>query len=91
MGQSPEIKKIALTPEDVIKYDLPPDFTKKTDSRAAKFIKKYGDQAVELDALPLPVLQQKIRQSIEENIDLEAFKEIQAIEERERRKLANLL
>ena len=90
-GTSPEIKKIALTPEDVITYDLPPDFTKKTDSRAAKFIKKYGDQAVELDALPLPVLQQKIRQSIEENIDLEALREIQAVEEREREELTNLL
>ena len=63
-GISPEIEKIALTSQDVKDYDLPPDFTKKTDSRSAKFVERFGDIAVELDALPLPILQKKIRDSI---------------------------
>jgi hypothetical protein len=69
---------------------LPPDFAKKTDSRAKAFIKKHGDLAVELDALPLPVLQEEIRQSIEANMDTEALQEVWALEEQEKKEL-NLL
>lgn len=87
----PEIIKIALTSEDITKYNLPPDFTKKTDTRAKKFIEQHGDIAVELDALPLPILQQKIRESIEENIDLEAFDEVRKIEDQEKQGLSNLI
>ena len=90
-GISPEIEKVALTLDDVIAYDLPPDFTKKTDTRAAKFIERYGDRAVELDALPLPVLQQRIRQSIEEKLDMRALEEIRAMEEKEREMLTMAL
>jgi len=90
-GISPEIEKVALTMQDVIDYDLPPDFTKKTDTRAAKFIEKYGDLAVELDALPLPVLQEKIRTSLEARLDMEALQETQKAEFHERQKLAGLL
>ena len=89
-GTCPEIEKISLTPEDITEYNLPPDFTKKTDSRAKNFIKQHGDIAVELDALPLPVLQQKIKDSIEENIDIEAWGEIKKIESQERKELVNL-
>ena len=89
-GLSPEIEKVALTRQDVTDYDLPPDFTKKTDSRSAKFVKQYGDIAVELDALPLSVLQQKIRESIESKLDMDALKQTKAIETQERKELANL-
>ncbi len=89
-GTSPRIEKVALTAEDVIEYNLPPDFTKKTDSRTKSFIKEHGDIAVELDALPVKILQQKIRQAIEDNIDLEALDSIQAIENSERKELASL-
>jgi len=88
---SPRIEKVALTMQDIKDYDLPPDFAKKTDSRAKAFIKKHGDLAVELDALPLPVLQEKIRQSIEANMDMEALQEVRAIEEQEKRELVNLV
>ena len=36
-GYCPEVVKCALTKEDIRRYRLPPDFAKKTDSRAAKF------------------------------------------------------
>ncbi len=76
----PEIKKVALTPEDIGEYNLPPDFTKASDSRAAAFVAKYGDVAVELDALPVPVLQQKIRDAIETGIDMAALEETREAE-----------
>jgi len=60
---SPEIIKVALTLEDVKEYNLPPDFAKKTDTRSKAFIKKNGDMAVELDSLPMQVLEAKIEVS----------------------------
>jgi len=74
-GISLEIEKVALRFEDIERYKLPPNPAKKTDSRAGSFIEKYGDISVELDALPLPVLQSKIKKSIEANMDLDALRE----------------
>lgn len=90
-GISPKIIKMALTKQDVIDYHLPPDFTKKTDTRAKKFVEKYGDIAVELDALPMPVLQQKVREAIEANLDLESLGWVREIEEQERQNLRAML
>jgi hypothetical protein len=72
-----EFKRIGLLKEDIYKYKLPhnPDALKKTDSRAMKHIKAYGDLAVELDALSPDVLEQKIRTAIENELDVEAFNE----------------
>ena len=64
-GCEPEIIKCALTKDDVIRYNLPPDYTKKTDTRTAAFVDKYGDMAVELDALPADVLETSIRKNVE--------------------------
>ncbi|MHB1420472.1 MAG: hypothetical protein ACYCX4_12970 [Bacillota bacterium] len=90
-GISPTIEKVALTMQDIRDYNLPPDFAKKTDSRAKVFIKQYGDVAVELDALPLPVLQAKIKDSIEANIDLDLLYAVQVVEKNERQQLADLI
>lgn len=71
-----ELVKCALTLEDVEKYNLPTDFTKKTDTRRKKFIKKYGDVSVELDALPANVLRSRLISEIENKMDLQALDEI---------------
>jgi hypothetical protein len=81
-GVFPEVAKAALTKEDVLTYNLPPDFAKTTDSRRKAFVERYGDMAVELDALPLPVLRKKIREAVEANLDMTALEEIRQ-EERE--------
>lgn len=86
----PEVIKVALTEEDIQKYNLPPDFTKSTDSRSAKFVEKYGDIAVELDALPLPILQRKIRESIKSYMDYTALQEVEEIQNEERINLSNM-
>ena len=83
----PEIVKCALTFNDVTRYNLPPDFTKKTDTRRAAFVAKYGDVAVELDALPVDVLQERIRGEVEARLDLDALRAVQEEEAVERRRL----
>jgi hypothetical protein len=51
ISQEITVEKVALTKDDVLAYNLPPDFTKKTDSRSKAFVAKHGDMTVELDAL----------------------------------------
>lgn len=73
LGSEPEIVKCALTFEDIERYDLPPDFTKATDTRQAAFVARYGDVAVELDALPVAVLRDRIASEITARMDLDAL------------------
>lgn len=86
----PEIEILALTPEDIETYNLPPDFTKATDSRSGGFVAEFGDIAVELDALPIDVLKDRIAVGIEVVMDLEALKATREEEQKERRRLGSM-
>ncbi len=83
----PEIVKCALTAEDIARYDLPPDFAKKTDTRTPKFIAEHGDVSVELDALPVDVLRERIEREISVRMDLAALANVRKVESRERQQI----
>jgi hypothetical protein len=83
----PLIRKCALTADDVRQYDLPPDFTKTTDTRRAAFVAIHGDISVELDALPVDVLRERLRSAVEDMIDLTALQHTKALQEQERTRL----
>jgi hypothetical protein len=70
---------------------LPPDFAKKSDTRAAGFIAKFGDVSVELDALPVDVLRARIRSEVEARMDLDALRAVRQQEEQDRARLVELL
>jgi hypothetical protein len=73
-GSGPfNLRRLAIHPEDIKKFDLPPQRVKFTDSRALKFIDKYGQQCVELDALPPTELRRRIRESVEGLLDRRAW------------------
>ncbi len=91
IGCEPEIVKCALTRDDVDRYGLPPNPTKKTDSRGAAFVAEHGDISVELDALPVDVLRQRIARDVEARMDMPALTRVRKTEERERRRIAKLL
>ena len=67
-----ELKRIALSKEDIFTYELPhnPNALKHSDSRAARHLEQYGELAVELDALRPDVLEQKIRAAIETELNI---------------------
>lgn len=67
--------KVALTADDVKKYDLPSDMDAKESSpNYQKFIKEFGaTKVVELDAAPVKLLQSKLRESIQSVIDVSEF------------------
>jgi hypothetical protein len=69
MNAQVEVEKIALTMAQVEEYNPPPNPAKLSDSRAAGYIDKHGDSSWEVDALPPEVLQQLIREKVEEYLD----------------------
>lgn len=75
-------KRKALLKDDIFKFSLPhsPDALKRSDTRAKKHIEKYGELAVELDALPPNVLQDMIKDGIEAELNMEAFTGQKALE-----------
>ena len=84
--------RCALLPEHVEAFNLPHsiDALKQTDSRAAKYIKRFGTLAVELDALPPPTLERFVREAIREHLDLSQFREEAEAQETESARLADL-
>jgi len=70
-----EFKRVALVKEDIFKYKLPhnPNALKKTDTRAKKHLLNYGELAVELDALRPDILEKKIKEGIENELEEDAF------------------
>ena len=72
-----EFKRIALLKEDIEKYRLPhnPDAIKEHDTRKDKHVEKYGELAVELDALRPDILIDRIETAIRAELDLDAFQD----------------
>jgi hypothetical protein len=84
--------KIAITPEQISKYNIPPMPVKTTDSRGASFIAEYGaNSAVELDAIEPDVLQQIIRDSIVTHMDEEIFKARNVSQEQARNSIKDMI
>lgn len=90
-GCEPEIIKCALAYEDIARYQLPPDFTKATDSRRGAFVERYGDMSVELDALPREVLRSRLVREVEARMDLEALEKTREAEGQDKERLTGLL
>jgi hypothetical protein len=90
-GCQPQIIKVALTLEEIERYRLPPMPAKRSDSRAAAFIAEFGDVAVELDALPPPVLRERLDEAVRERMDLGALEAVKRLEADERDELRERL
>lgn len=59
-----EVRRIALTMDQIEQYDPPPNPAKETDARFAAYRDEYGDESWELDALEPTVLVDLIRSNI---------------------------
>jgi hypothetical protein len=64
-----ELKRVALNMDQVRKYNPPPNPAKITDSRCAEYIKNYGNESWELDALDPTTLIDVIDKTITEYKD----------------------
>lgn len=63
-GADVEVKRVALTMEQVQTYNPPPNPAKITDSRCGKYIEEFGDESWELDALEPQMMTRLIRDEV---------------------------
>lgn len=71
-----DVRKLALTMDQVEEYNPPPNPAKLSDSRAKDYIEKYGEHSWEVDALPPDALDLLIRKVVSAYIDKDAMKKI---------------
>lgn len=78
---------IGLTMDQIQRYKLPPNPTKLTDSRAAKYIQEFGRICWEVDALKPQTLTAIVERHILEQIDIDVYKDALVREAEELEKL----
>lgn len=90
-GIDVDVRRVALTPEQVEHYRLPEDFdaAKKNDPNYKTWIEEYGEcqAAVELDALHPKDLADIATKALEDTYDADFMDENKAIEAEERQKI----
>lgn len=77
-----QMVRLAIHGEDIARFHLPPQRIKETDSRAAAFRKRFGENAatVELEALPIQELNRRIEQAVSGLIDVDEWNRQLAIQ-----------
>ena len=89
-GAYPEIVKCALVPADIAQHNLPPALAKRSDSRRAAYVERFGDVSVELDALPVAVLRARLRDAVVARLDADGLAMVRTLERRDRERLARV-
>lgn len=85
-----EVIRIALNENQVRQYNPPPNPAKLTDTRAADYIARFGRESWELDALEPQVIDNLISTNIRSYIDMDAWNEWKAKEDKAKEKLSEL-
>jgi len=70
-----DVRRVAITDEQIQKYNIPPAPAKRSDTRFNGFVGEHGDRAVELDAIEPDVLQEIIKNSIQALFDEKIYQE----------------
>lgn len=72
-----QFNRIALNMDQIDTYNPPPNPAKITDSRCAGYIKKFGYESWELDALEPKMLDSLIKSEITRYLDMTKFRKVQ--------------
>ena len=86
-GANVEIRRVALTMKQIQTFNPPPNPAKTTDKRAADYIRKFGEQSWELDALEPQFITQLIQSEIRKLMDTDIIAEICELENKQRAEL----
>lgn len=86
-----EVRRIALTMEQVEEVQPPPNPAKMTDSRFSGYVAEYGDESWELDALEPQYIANLIAEHILAERDEEKWDEAVAEQEKEREQIADVI
>lgn len=83
------MQRLAISKKDISKFDLPPLPVKTSDSRASKFVRMYGNECVELDALPPIELRRRIEDAVKLHTDAALWDAAEAVEKKEKGRIAD--
>lgn len=75
-GADVEVKRVALTMEQIETFNPPPNPTKLSDARATGYISKYGYECWELDALEPKVITELIENEVTALMDWDLFNSV---------------
>lgn len=75
-GADVRVERIALTMEQIEKFNPPPNPAKLTDARASGYISRFGRESWELDALEPSVIQDLIEEKVFEYLDYALFQQV---------------
>jgi hypothetical protein len=85
------VDAIALTSQQIAKYNPPPNPAKITDSRAAKYIEIYGEHSWEVDALKPEILNSLLENAILQIIDIDKYNSTLELEQKEKTELSTII
>lgn len=85
------VEPIAITFEQIRRYNPPPNPAKLSDGRAKWYIENYGPHSWEVDALKPEVLASTLKEEIESRIDVEIYQEMRDTEKEHKRKLKEFI
>lgn len=83
-------ERIAVTLEDIERHSLMPLTAKKTDSRYADYVRRFGTTTVEIDALPPDILKRRILRAVNRHVDIDEWKRLQRVEAVEKQSIRSL-
>ena len=82
-----EIKQIALTKQQIRKYNPPPNPAKLTDTRSPNYIAEHGKVSWEVDALPPEVLHKVLEEAVKKKLDLAQYSKILSRESKQKKEI----
>ena len=85
-----EVRRIALNIEQVEQYNPPPNFAKLSDARSEGYIAQFGNESWELDALEPSVMEDLVRDEIQDLRDDDVWEE-KVKKEKGHKRLLNLV
>lgn len=86
-GCDVEVIPIALTLEQVKKYNPPPNPAKLSDSRAKEYVAHFGGTSWEVDALPPDVMIDLVNSTILQYVDIEKMEQVKKQEKEDMKQL----
>ena len=76
-GADVDVKRVALTMEQIERFNPPPNPTKLSDARASGYISKYGHECWELDALEPKIITSLIHNEVTALMDEDLFHDVE--------------
>lgn len=89
-GADVTVKRVALTMEQIERFNPPPNPTKLTDARASGYIMEYGHECWELDALEPRVITELIENEVTALVDFSLFDEIESREQKDKENIEKI-